>query len=127
MHIYYIYYLKSEYGRFVMDLFENKYGDCGMRYTISLIGGKWKWIILWEIDKLEVIRYNQLKRNLNPITHKTLSLQLKELEINGLIHREQYNEIPPKVEYSLTTEGLSLIPIMEDLAKWGKEHKKISV
>ncbi|MDQ0204915.1 winged helix-turn-helix transcriptional regulator [Pectinatus haikarae] len=110
-----------------MNIFENKYGDCGMRYTISLIGGKWNWIILWEIYKLKIIRYNQLKKNLNPITHKTLSAQLKYLETNSLIHREQYNEVPPKVEYSLTEEGISLIPILEKVAKWGNEHKNIEI
>ena len=107
-----------------MNSFEDKYGVCGMRYTISVVEGKWKWIILWEIYKTKVIRYNKLKDNLKPISHKILSEQLKDLERNNLIHREQYNEVPPKVEYSLTEEGMTLIPILELMSKWGNEHIK---
>lgn len=95
-----------------------------MRYTMSVLEGKWKWIILWKIYKANVIRYNKLKSSLEPIAHKTLSAQLKGLEISNLIHREQYNEVPPKVEYSLTEEGMTLIPILELMSKWGNEHIK---
>ena len=105
-----------------MDSFECKYGSCGMYYTMSIVEGKWKWIILWEIYKAEVIRYNKLKDNLHPIAHKTLGKQLKELENSKLIHREQYNVIPPKVEYSLTEEGRTLIPILTLMSQWGKQH-----
>lgn len=107
-----------------MNSFEDKYGTCGVCYTMSVIEGKWKWIILWKIYKAEVIRYNKLRDSLDPIAHKTLSSQLKELENSNLIHREQYNEIPPKVEYSLTEEGMTVIPILELMSKWGKEHIK---
>lgn len=107
-----------------MDSFEDKYGTCGMRYTISVVEGKWKWIILWKIYKAKVIRYNKLRKSLEPIAHKTLSSQLKELEISNLIHREQYNEVPPKVEYSLAEEGVTLIPILELMSKWGNEYIK---
>ena len=105
-----------------MNKFEDKYGNCGMRYTMSVVEGKWKWIILWKIYKAEVIRYNKLRESLETIAHKTLSAQLKELESSNLIHREQYNEIPPRVEYSLTEEGATLIPILELMSKWGNEH-----
>jgi len=107
-----------------MNSFEDKYGSCGMRYTMSIVEGKWKWIILWKIYKAKVIRYNKLNNNLEPIAHKTLSAQLKELEISNLIHREQYNEVPPKVEYSLTEEGMTLIPILELMNKWDNEYIK---
>jgi DNA-binding HxlR family transcriptional regulator len=107
-----------------MKSFESKYGSCGMHYTMSIVEGKWKWIILWEIYKTEVIRYNKLKDKLQPIAHKTLSQQLKELESSNLIHREQYNEVPPKVEYSLTEEGNTLIPILTLTSEWGKKHIK---
>jgi len=79
-----------------MNGFEKEYGKCSMYYTLSILEGKWKWIILWEIFKAEVIRYNQLKDQLQPIAHKTLSHQLKELESSKLIHREQYNQVPPQ-------------------------------
>lgn len=100
----------------------NKYQECPLYYTMSVLGGKWKWIILWRIFSSDVIRYNQLKEKLQPIAHKTLSQQLKELENSGLIHRKQYNEIPPKVEYSLTEEGKTLMPILYQMFEWGKEH-----
>ncbi|KNF07655.1 transcriptional regulator, HxlR family [Gottschalkia purinilytica] len=105
-----------------MKSFDSKYGRCPMYYTISVLEGKWKWIILWEIYKAEVIRYNKLKDTLQPIAHKTLSQQLKELESSKLIHREQYNEIPPKIEYSLTEEGRTLIPILNLMYQWGEKH-----
>lgn len=105
-----------------MDSFENKYENCGMRYTISLVGGKWKWIILWTIYEHKVIRYNKLKSNLEPIAHKTLSAQLKELETGNLVHREQYNEVPPRVEYSLTEKGMTLIPILQLMTQWGSQY-----
>ncbi|MDD3224120.1 MAG: helix-turn-helix domain-containing protein [Clostridium sp.] len=107
-----------------MNSFEDKYGSCGMRYAMSVLEGKWKWIILWKIYKASVIRYNKLKNSLEPIAHKTLSEQLKGLESSNLIHREQCNEVPPRVEYSLTEEGMTLIPILELMTKWGNEHIK---
>jgi DNA-binding HxlR family transcriptional regulator len=96
---------------------------CPVTYTISVVGGKWKWIILYMIYRRETIRYGELKKKLPSIAHKTLSQQLKELEEGGLIHREQYNQIPPRVEYSLTEKGKSLIPILTLMAQWGEEHK----
>lgn len=105
-----------------MGIFDKKYGECPMYYTLSTLEGKWKWIILWEIYLAEVIRYNKLKDKLQPIAHKTLSYQLKELESSNLIHREQYNQIPPKVEYSLTEQGTTLIPILNLMYQWGEQH-----
>jgi len=105
-----------------MQDFKDKFGKCPIYYTMSLLEGKWKWAILWDIYKTGVIRYNQLQKKLQPISHRTLSKQLKELEADKLIHREQYNQVPPKVEYSLTDEGKSLIPILNLMSEWGKEH-----
>lgn len=102
--------------------FESRFGKCPMYYTMSAVEGKWKWIILWEIYKAEIIRYNKLREELRPIADKTLSNQLKELEASKLIHREQYNEVPPKVEYSLTDEGKTLIPILDLMYQWGDKH-----
>lgn len=104
--------------------FESKYGKCAIYYTMSVMEGKWKWVILWKIYQAECIRYNKLRDSLLPIAHRTLSNQLKELETSGLIFREQYNEIPPRVEYSLTEEGMTLIPILELMSKWGEKHVK---
>lgn len=102
--------------------FISKYSSCPMYYTMSIVEGKWKWIILWKIHMAGVIRYNQLRNEVHLIAHKTLSKQLKELEANRLIHREQYNEVPPRVEYSLTDEGKTLIPILELMYQWGSKH-----
>jgi DNA-binding HxlR family transcriptional regulator len=107
-----------------MSDFESNFGSCPMYYTVSVMAGKWKWVILWRIYRAGVIRYNTLRGQLHPIAHKTLSAQLKELETDELIHREQYNEVPPRVEYSLTEEGRTLIPILDLMYQWGKEHMK---
>ena len=94
---------------------------CPMEFAMSQISGKWKLIILWHIYDNKVIRFNELMRSINKITHKMLSNQLKELVNDNLIHKEIYKEIPPKVEYSLTEHGKTLIPVMDLLFQWGKE------
>ena len=91
-------------------------------YAMSLIDGKWKMHILFWLWKNEVLRYGELKRALGDVTHKMLSKQLKELEADDLIIRTEYPQVPPKVEYSITELGYSLIPIMSALCKWGHEH-----
>lgn len=95
---------------------------CPMSYTVSIVGGKWQWVILWLLYNEKVQRYGELKRRLPTISHKMLSQQLSSLEYEELIHREEYPEIPPKVEYSLTEKGESLIPILELMADWGGKH-----
>lgn len=96
--------------------------DTPFGYTLSLISGKWKMIILYWLIERSPIRFNELQRLLGSITYKTLSLQLKELEADGLIVRKEYPQIPPKVEYSLSEKGRSLYPVMEAMCKWGSEH-----
>lgn len=100
-----------------------KLTDTPFGYTLALIGGKWKMIILYSIAAENVIRFNELKRRIGTITYKTLSTQLKELEADGLILRKEYPQIPPKVEYSLTEKGKSLTPIMDALCDWGELHQ----
>lgn len=92
------------------------------RYTISLIGGKWKMLILYIIADSQPIRYNELQRRIGKITYKTLSVQLKELEADGLLLRVEYPQIPPKVEYSLSQKGMSLLPLLDSICYWGQEH-----
>lgn len=96
---------------------------CPIGYTLSIVGGKWKWIIVSFISQYETIRYGKIKDSLPKIAHKTLSQQLKELEEDGIIYREQYNQVPPKVEYSLTEKGKTLIPILEHMSQWGKQNR----
>lgn len=91
-------------------------------YTLSLIGGKWKMHILFWLWKTEIMRYSELKKNLNGITHKMLSNQLKEMEKDGLIIRHEYPQVPPKVEYYLSDKGKTLMPILSELCRWGYDH-----
>ncbi len=86
--------------------------------VVNMIGGKWKLRIIYVLAFHEVLRYGELKRLLSPITHKMLSTQLKELEKDGLVHREEYQQIPPKVEYSLTQMGRDLKPVVKEIHNW---------
>lgn len=87
--------------------------DTGFNYTMSLIQGKYKMTILYTLMEFEVVRFNEMKKYIGEISYKTLSSTLKELEADMLVHREEYPQIPPKVEYSLTERGKTLIPILD--------------
>ncbi|MFQ9922410.1 MAG: winged helix-turn-helix transcriptional regulator [Beduini sp.] len=91
-------------------------------YAISLIEGKWKMHILFWLWKNEIMRYGELKKALGNVTHKMLSSQLKGLEQDGIIIRKEYPQVPPKVEYSLSVTGRSMMPILSSLCQWGNEH-----
>ncbi len=93
-------------------------------YAISLIEGKWKMHILFWLWKKGTMRYGELRKALESVSHKMLSNQLKELESDGLITRTEYPQVPPRVEYSLTETGLSLMPVLEELCHWGHSHFK---
>lgn len=99
--------------------------ECGKSiiYTLSVVGGKWKWLILAILFENGVQRYGQIKKSAPSITHKMLSQQLKELESEQLVYRNEYHQIPPKVEYSLTEKGQTLIPILQLMAEWGTKYK----
>ena len=97
--------------------------DTGFSYTLSLINGKYKMVILYCLMEFGVVRYSELKRYICSISHKTLSLSLKELEKDRLIIRTEYPQIPPKVEYSLSERGKSLMTILDQLCTWGEENK----
>lgn len=92
----------------------------GFHYTLSLISGKYKMTILYTLMEFGVVRFNEI---IGGISYKTLSATLKELEADQLVHREEYPQIPPKVEYSLTERGKSLIPILDNLCQWGDDHR----
>lgn len=89
---------------------------------MSLIDGKWKMHILFWLWRKDVLRYSELRRSLDGVTHKMLSNQLKELEQNKLIIRNEYPQVPPKVEYSLSERGKSLMPVLHEICHWVKEH-----
>ena len=100
-----------------------KLEETGFSYTMSLIQGKYKMFILYALMDFGVVRFNELKKYIRTISYNTLSATLKELEADGLVHREEYPQIPPKVEYSLTDRGRSLIPILDQMCTWGDENR----
>ena len=95
----------------------------GFVYTLSLINGKYKMTILYTLMEFGVVRFNEMKKYIGGISYKTLSAALKELEADQLINRKEYPQIPPKVEYSLTERGKSLIPILDGMCEWGDKHR----
>ncbi|MBE9040732.1 helix-turn-helix transcriptional regulator [Oscillatoriales cyanobacterium LEGE 11467] len=99
---------------------------CPVEHTLKAIGGRWKVLILRELF-IEVKRFNQLHRSLRGVTQKMLTQQLREMEADGLIHREVYPQVPPKVEYSLTPLGESLKPILNAMHEWGEHLEKNSI
>ncbi|MFI7084030.1 winged helix-turn-helix transcriptional regulator [Streptomyces anulatus] len=94
---------------------------CGIDAAMDVIGGKWKVLILWALNE-RTCRFGELRRAVTGVTEKVLSSHLKELEDDGIVHREVYAELPPRVEYSLTPLGLSLNAALEPLGLWGREH-----
>ncbi|RDU24568.1 winged helix-turn-helix transcriptional regulator [Anaerosacchariphilus polymeriproducens] len=91
-------------------------------YTLSIISGKWNLKIIYVLVCMGTVRYNILKKNIEGITHKMLSSQLKQLEQKNIVIRKEYPQIPPKVEYSLSKKGESLIPLVQSICDWGMEH-----
>lgn len=96
---------------------------CPVTTTLSVIGGKWKPIILFVI-KDEKKRFGEIKKIIPAISQKMLTQQLRELEEDGIVHRKVYPVVPPKVEYSLTDYGRTLIPILDAMETWGQTHRK---
>lgn len=95
---------------------------CGLKKVLDIVGGKWKIMILCVIDNNEVVRYGELNRSIHGITNTMLANSLKELEADGFVVRKQYDEMPVRVEYSLSDKAKSLIPILLELKKWGEEN-----
>lgn len=96
--------------------------SCGLKKVLDIVGGKWKIMILCVIDYNEVVRYGELSRAIHGITNTMLANSLKELEADGFVVRKQYDEMPVRVEYSLSKKAKSLIPILLELKKWGEEN-----
>ena len=95
---------------------------CEKELTLAIIGGKWKMLILWHLGKGGTKRFSELKALIPGITQRMLVNQLRELEEDQIVHREVYPVVPPKVEYSLTEHGKSLMPILESMYAWGKNY-----
>ncbi len=96
--------------------------NCEKELTLAVIGGKWKMLILWHLGKEGTKRFNELKSLMPGITQRMLVNQLRELEEDFIVHREVYPVVPPKVEYSLTEQGTTLIPILGSMYEWGKNY-----
>lgn len=99
-----------------------RFEDTGYSYTMSLIQGKHKMAILYCLMEYQPVRFNEMRRYLGGVADKTLSANLKELERDGLVLRREYPQVPPRVEYSLTELGSSLMEVLDGLCVWGTEH-----
>ena len=109
----------------IKNYIENaNFEDTGFSYTLSLISGKHKMVILYCLMEFEPVRFNELRRYLKNISDKTLSTNLKELEADDLIKRTEYPQVPPKVEYTLTERGKSLMEVLDQLCVWGEKNRK---
>lgn len=97
--------------------------DTEFGYTLSIIGGKYKMITIYWLSKYGTIRFNEFKRRIGTISFKTLSITLKELEADGIIIRTEFPQIPPKVEYSLSDRGQSLLPVIDSICAWGSINR----
>ncbi|MDO4536437.1 MAG: helix-turn-helix domain-containing protein [Clostridium perfringens] len=98
---------------------------CPISFTLSVLGGRWKWLILYKLYIFNKLRYSELKKVIPSINYKMLSQELKELTEHNLIIREVVGEVPPKVEYSLSNDGKTVIPLLIAMSNWGSEHNKI--
>ncbi len=96
--------------------------SCGLKKVIDIIGGKWKIMLLCVIDREGTVRYGQLRKSVHGITNTMLANSLKEMEQDGLVARRQYDEMPVRVEYSLTDKAKSIVPILLELKKWGEKN-----
>ena len=109
----------------IKSFIENaNFEDTGFSYTLSLISGKHKMVILYCLMEYAPVRFNELRRYLKTISDKTLSSNLKELEADGLIVRKEYPQIPPKVEYSLSDRGKSLMVVLDQLCTGGEQNRQ---
>ena len=98
-----------------------RYSDCPMHRAMSIMGSRWKPKIIYALRSRKA-RFGQLHASIGAISKKVLTSSLKELEADGILTREEFKELPPRVEYNLTEKGLSLVPIIVDLAKWDNKH-----
>jgi DNA-binding HxlR family transcriptional regulator len=106
-----------------MDL-TNKDDCCPLRYALEVMGGRWKLPIMCILAKRESVRYSVIKKKIGEITGVMLSQSLKDMETDGLVTRVQYNEIPPRVEYSLTDKGRSFVPVLQSVCSWSLGEMK---
>ncbi|KAB2887561.1 MAG: helix-turn-helix transcriptional regulator [Desulfobulbaceae bacterium] len=104
-------------------VFREKEYRCGIDVTLAVVGGRWKASVLWHLAG-RTMRFSELQRQFSDTTRKMLTQQLRELEADGLVHREVYQQVPPRVEYSLTARGRSIQPILELMCDWGRVYAR---
>ncbi|MCH1641870.1 helix-turn-helix transcriptional regulator [Paenibacillus timonensis] len=114
----------SDLRKEILDKINNGDFNCEKELTLAIISGKWKITILWHLGREGAHRFSELQRLFPKITHKMLTSQLKELIDDGIVHREVFPEVPPRVEYSMTELGMTLMPIIEMMYEWGKKRIK---
>jgi len=106
--------------------FKEKKYNSPVELSLDVIGGKWKMPIIWRLRE-DILRYGEIRKSLPKVTHKMLTQQLRELESDEIIIRKVYPEVPPKVEYSLTLLGKSVIPVIDLLREWGEEYRSVFI
>jgi len=100
---------------------------CPLEYGLDIFGGKWNSRIICVLAEKHILRYSEIRKEMTDITDAVLATTLKNLILDNIVRRDQYNEIPPKVEYSLTDKGKSVVPILQSICKWsGAYHKNES-
>lgn len=104
------------------DIRDALYPNCPIRNVLSRVGDKWSMLVLFTLESNDNQRFKELQRNIPDISQKMLTATLKMLEADGLIRREVFSEVPPRVEYSLTKKGKSLLPLIDNLLSWASEN-----
>lgn len=112
----------DEFQKKVSSVILTENGNCPVTPVIKMLQGKWKLQIIYELCIKSPMRFGELKKMLKPITNTMLTGALKELEYDQLVNRVQYNEIPPRVEYSLTEKGRDLLPVFYAISQWGMKY-----
>ena len=112
---------REPFGGMILVTFRERNYNCPMEMTIDLIGGKWKALLLWNLS-VQTLRFSELQRQFPLLTQKMLTQQLRELTKDGLIERKAYDEMPPRVEYSLTEFGRTIMPVLYAMNQWGTAY-----
>jgi len=99
--------------------------ECPFEYALDIVSGKWSGLVIFYLGKENTLRYSEIRRKIPKITQKMLTQTLRFLESEGIVDRKVYPVVPPKVEYTLTQKGKKLLPILDSLQAWGKEHLKL--
>jgi DNA-binding HxlR family transcriptional regulator len=106
----------------IREKIKNGEYNCEKELTLSVISGKWKVVLIWHLGVDGTLRFSDLQRLFPKISHKMLTNQLRELMEDGIVRREVYPEVPPRVEYSMTEMGMTLLPIVQMMYDWGKKR-----